>query len=35
MREPLHLLAMQLDPLRFQRVHRSAIVRIDTSRTAS
>ena len=28
-REPLHLLAMQLDPLRFQRVHRSAIVRID------
>lgn len=28
-REPLHLLAMQLDPLWFQRVHRSAIVRID------
>lgn len=28
-REPLHLLAMQLDPLQFQRVHRSAIVRID------
>ncbi|MYM86454.1 response regulator [Rugamonas sp. FT82W] len=28
-REPLHLLAMQLDPLCFQRVHRSAIVRID------
>ncbi|OFA05030.1 LytTR family DNA-binding domain-containing protein [Duganella sp. HH101] len=28
-REPLHQLAMQLDPLQFQRVHRSAIVRID------
>ncbi len=28
-RETLHQLAMQLDPLQFQRVHRSAIVRID------
>ncbi|MQA39412.1 LytR/AlgR family response regulator transcription factor [Rugamonas aquatica] len=28
-RERLHLLALQLDPLQFQRVHRSAIVRID------
>lgn len=29
-RERLHLLAMQLDPLQFQRVHRSSIVRLDT-----
>lgn len=28
-RERLHLLALQLDPQQFQRVHRSAIVRID------
>lgn len=29
LREPLHRLAERLDPLRFVRVHRSAIVRVD------
>lgn len=29
LREPLHALARRLDPARFVRVHRSAIVRID------
>lgn len=29
LREPLHALSRQLDPTRFVRVHRSAIVRID------
>lgn len=29
LRERLHVLASQLDPLHFQRVHRSAIVRLD------